>query len=148
MARLRVFIRGFCIGGSPNPGPPQQPLSNQWHCVGGKKMPRGAHDNSARSSEREHPFGSHGTQPLVTTGAGVGYFPSGALPTGNLPIGALPTGATGGGGSLRGRSAAAAALSMAKDAAVTTDRIFSITIPLDSGWGNRRGTLPASHHHP
>jgi hypothetical protein len=79
------------------------------------------------SSEREHPFGHMVRQPLVTTGAGVGYFPSGAL-----PIGALPTGATGGGGSLRGKSAAAAALSMAKDAAVTTDRIFNMTIPLDS----------------
>ena len=95
-------------------------------------MPRGAHDNSARSSERQHPFGHMVRQPLVTTGAGVGYFPSGALPTGNLPIGALPTGATGGGGSLRGRSAAAAALSMAKDTAVTTDRNFSMIIPLDS----------------
>ena len=60
-------------------------------------------------------------------------MPSGALPTGNLPIGALPTGATGGGGSLRGRSAAAAALSMAKDAAVTMDRVFSMTNPLVFG---------------
>src|SRR5262245_54113898 len=40
-------------------------------------------------------------QPLVTTGAGGGYLPSGALPIGYLPTGA----AAGGGGSLRGRSA-------------------------------------------
>src|SRR6185437_9423994 len=66
-------------------------------------------------------------QPRAATGCG--YFPIGALPTGYLPIGALPTGAAGGGGSLRGRSAAAAALSMAKDAAVTV-RIFSMTNPL------------------
>jgi hypothetical protein len=58
----------------------------------------------------------------------------------------LPTGATGGGGSLRGRSAAAAALSMAKDAAVTTDRIFSITIPLDSGTEEGRSPLPITTH--
>src|SRR4249920_4220114 len=69
-------------------------------------------------------------QPLLTTGCG--YLPIGALPTGYLPIGALPTGAAGGGGSLRGRSAAAAALSMAKDAAVTV-RIFSMTNPLVFG---------------
>ena len=67
------------------------------------------------------------TQPLAATGCG--YLPIGALPTGYLPIGALPTGAAGGGGSLRGRSAAAAALSMATDAAVMV-RIFSMTIPL------------------
>src|SRR5215831_8539565 len=48
-------------------------------------------------------------QPLVTTGCG--YLPIGYLPTGYLPIGALPTEGAGGGGSLRGRSAAAAALS-------------------------------------
>ena len=65
-------------------------------------------------------------QPLVTTGPGVGYFPIGALPTGYLPIGALPTGAgAGGGGCLRGRSAAAAALSIAKDAAAAVS-IFSM----------------------
>src|SRR5262249_20255627 len=58
-----------------------------------------------------------------------GYLPIGALPTGYLPIGALPTGGAGGGGSLRGRSAAAAALSMPKDAAVTV-RNFSIVNPL------------------
>src|SRR5439155_21909182 len=54
--------------------------------------------------------------PFVTTGCG--YLPIGALPTGYLPIGALPTGGAGGGGSLRGRSAAAAALSIAKDAPI------------------------------
>jgi hypothetical protein len=61
-------------------------------------------------------------QPFVTTGgAGGGYFPIGIL-----PIGALPTGAgAGGGGCLRGRSAAAAALSIAKDAAAAI-RIFSM----------------------
>jgi hypothetical protein len=65
-------------------------------------------------------------QPLVTTGPGVGYLPIGALPTGYLPIGALPTGAgAGGGGCLRGRSAAAAALSIAKDAAAAVS-IFSM----------------------
>src|SRR5215831_6599201 len=69
----------------------------------------------------------YGGQPLVTTGCG--YLPIGALPTGYLPIGALPTGGAGGGGSLRGRSAAAAALSMAKDATVAV-RIFIIIIPL------------------
>jgi hypothetical protein len=56
---------------------------------------------------------------------------------------------------LRGRSAAAAALSMAKDAAVAST-IFIMTIPLMSGQhrlreapdgGNRRGTPPSSHHH-
>src|SRR2546429_9591016 len=86
---------------------------------------------------------------------GCGYFPIGALPTGYLPIGALPTGGAGGGGSLRGRSAAAAALSMAKDAAVAST-IFIMTIPLVSGqhrlreaprWSNRRETPPSSHHH-
>jgi hypothetical protein len=62
-------------------------------------------------------------QPFVTTGAGAG---AGYLPTGNLPIGALPTGAgAGGGGCLRGRSAAAAALSIAKDAAAAVS-IFSM----------------------
>src|SRR5262245_2518501 len=60
-------------------------------------------------------------QPLVTTGAGGGYLPIGALPTGHL----LTGGGAGGGGSLRGRSAAAAALSMAKDAASAV-RIFSM----------------------
>src|SRR5262245_51802330 len=65
--------------------------------------------------------------PLVRTGCG--YLPIGALPTGYLPIGALPTGGAGGGGSLRGRSAAAAALSMPKEAAVTV-RNFSIVNPL------------------
>src|SRR5258708_10711922 len=64
-------------------------------------------------------------QPLVTTGCG--YLPIGALPTGYLPIGALPTGGAGGGGSLRGRSAAAAALSMAKDAAVASTMLFIMT---------------------
>src|SRR5438046_10675583 len=47
---------------------------------------------------------------LVTTGCGylpTGYLPTGYLPTGYLPIGAVATG----GGSLCGRSAAAAALS-------------------------------------
>jgi len=60
-------------------------------------------------------------QPLVTTGAGGGYLPIGALPTGYLPTGA----GAGGGGSLRGSSAAAAALSIAKDAASAV-RIFSM----------------------
>src|SRR5262252_4873955 len=69
----------------------------------------------------------YGGQPLVTTGCG--YLPIGALPTGYLPIGALPTGGAGGGGSLRGRSAAAAALSMPKVAAVIV-RNFSIVNPL------------------
>src|ERR1700745_3796293 len=50
----------------------------------------------------------YGGKPLVTTGCG--YLRIGALPTGYLPIGALPTGGAGGGGSLRGRSAAAAPL--------------------------------------
>src|SRR5215470_13988446 len=59
-------------------------------------------------------------QPLVTTGGGGGYLPSGAL-----PIGALPTGGAGGGGCLTGISAAAAALSIAKDAASAV-RIFSM----------------------
>jgi hypothetical protein len=60
-------------------------------------------------------------QPLVTTGAGGGY-----LPIGYFPIGALPTGpGAGGGGCLRGRSAAAAALSIAKDAAAAVS-IFSM----------------------
>src|SRR5262249_40982994 len=89
---------------------------------------------------------------LVTTGAGVGYLP-GYLPTypvGYLP-GYLPTGAgAGGGGSLRGRSAAAATLSMGKDAAVASTN-FIMTIPLVSGTdiafrksrrSNRRGTPP------
>src|SRR6478672_11041541 len=67
------------------------------------------------------------TQPRAATGCG--YLPIGALPTGYLPIGALPTGAAGGGGSLRGRSAAAAALSMATDAAVMV-RIFNMAHPL------------------
>src|SRR5215467_3147802 len=50
-------------------------------------------------------------QPLVTTGCG--YLPTGYLPTGYFPTGYLPIGAaaTGGGGSLRGKSAAPAALS-------------------------------------
>jgi hypothetical protein len=63
-------------------------------------------------------------QPLVYTGAGAG---GGYLPTGNLPIGALPTygAGAGGGGCLRGRSAAAAALSIAKDAAAAVS-IFSM----------------------
>jgi hypothetical protein len=66
-------------------------------------------------------------QPLVTTGGGVvGYFP-----TGYLPMGALPTGAgAGGGGCLRGRSAAAAALSIAKDAAVAVSIFSMIVAPL------------------
>jgi hypothetical protein len=60
-------------------------------------------------------------QPLVTTGPGGGYLPIGVLPIGYLPTGA----AAGGGGSLRGRSAAAAALSIAKDAAAAVS-IFSM----------------------
>ena len=59
-------------------------------------------------------------QPFVTTGGGVGYLPSGAF-----PIGALPTGGGGGGGCLTGISAAAAAPSIAKDAASAV-RIFSM----------------------
>jgi hypothetical protein len=56
---------------------------------------------------------------------------------------------------LRGRSAAAATLSMAKDAAVASTN-FIMTIPLVSGQtstfgspegSNRRGTPPSSHHH-
>jgi hypothetical protein len=59
---------------------------------------------------------------LFLTGAGGGY-----LPTGNLPIGALPTygAGAGGGGCLRGRSAAAAAVNIAKDAAAAVT-IFSM----------------------
>src|SRR6476620_3555324 len=71
--------------------------------------------------------GIRNTQPLAATGCG--YLPIGALPTGYLPIGALPTGAAGGGGSLRGRSAAAAALNIAIDAAVMV-RIFNMAHPL------------------
>src|SRR5262245_39755401 len=85
-------------------------------------------------------------QPLVTMGCG--YLPTGYLPTGYLPIGALPTGSAGGGGSLRGRSAAAAALSAvnnptmlntamnpavlstARNAVVTSVMIFIALIPL------------------
>src|SRR5207245_4721518 len=66
-------------------------------------------------------------QPLVTTGCG--YLPIGALPTGYLPIGALPTTGCGGGGSRRGRSAAAAAVTMPRTAAVAS-RIFVMTNPL------------------
>jgi len=68
-------------------------------------------------------------QPLVTTGCGAGY-----LPTGNLPIGALPTygAGAGGGGSLRGRSAAAAALSIAKDAAAAVSIFSMMWPPLES----------------
>src|SRR5262245_41040803 len=86
-------------------------------------------------------------QPLVTTGCG--YLPTGYLPTGYLPIGALPTeGADTGGGSLRGKSAAPAALSAvnnptmlntamnpavlstARNAVVTRIMIFITLIPL------------------
>src|SRR5262249_1647736 len=73
---------------------------------------------------------------LVTTGCG--YFPIGALPTGYLPIGALPTGGAGGGGSLRGRSAAAAAPSIAKDAASAVT-IFSMFSPLNFAPFSRSG---------
>jgi len=55
-----------------------------------------------------------------------GYLPTGYLPTGDLPIGAAATG----GGSLRGKSAAAATLSMAMSAAVTIMIVFMILIPL------------------
>src|SRR5262249_14689575 len=86
-------------------------------------------------------------QPLVTTGCGylpTGYFPTGYLPTGYLPIGAAATG----GGSLRGKSAAAATLSTIhnpavlkttmsaavlrppKNALITSDTIFIALIPL------------------
>jgi hypothetical protein len=80
---------------------------------------------------------------LVTTGWG--YLPTGYFPTGYLPIGAV----AGEGGSLRGKSAAAAALSTvknpttvlntaknptvlstAKNAAVTSMMIFITLIPL------------------
>src|SRR5215813_369258 len=85
-------------------------------------------------------------QPLVTTGCG--YLPIGYLPTGYLPIGASPTEGAGGGGSLRGRSAAPAALSAvnsptmlntamnpavlstARNAVVTSVMIFIALIPL------------------
>src|SRR5262249_59149996 len=73
---------------------------------------------------------------LVTTGCG--YFPIGAWPTGYLPIGALPTGGAGGGGSLRGRSAAAAAPSIAKDAASAVT-IFSMFSPLNFAPFSRSG---------
>src|SRR5262249_15452991 len=85
--------------------------------------------------------------PLVTTGCGylpAGYLPTGYLPTGYLPIGAADTG----GGSLRGKSAAPAALSAvnnptmlntamnlavlstARNAVVTSVMIFIPLIPL------------------
>ena len=93
------------------------------------KSPAEAGLSGNGTSRPAHPVESalqdEGRQPLVTTGCG--YLPIGALPTGYLPIGALPTGGAGGGGSLRGRSAAAAALSMAKDAAVASTMLFIMT---------------------
>jgi hypothetical protein len=92
--------------------PPKRGISVEMGCVS-----RPLNLSSVKEADR---------QPLVTTGPGVGYLPIGALPTGYLPIGALPTGAgAGGGGCLRGRSAAAAALSIAKDAAAAVS-IFSM----------------------
>ena len=92
----------------PRNAPPKRGISAVWKWV----RPRRLNLSSVKEANR---------QPFVTTGAGAGY-----LPTGNLPIGALPTGAgAGGGGCLRGRSAAAAALSIAKDAAAAVS-IFSM----------------------
>src|SRR5258708_36612846 len=98
-----------------------------------KQKPRRSGAKSWKWDERPDPLNpvesvpwDEGRQPLVTTGCG--YLPIGALPTGYLPIGALPTGGAGGGGSLRGRSAAAATLSIPKGAAVSV-RIFSIVNP-------------------
>src|SRR5262245_23471245 len=66
---------------------------------------------------QSHPHWSCCGQPLVTTGCG--YLPTGYLPTGYFPTGYLPIGAaTGGGGSLRGKSAAPAALSMVNNPTV------------------------------
>src|SRR5262249_46374459 len=87
-------------------------------------------------------------QPLVTTGCG--YLPTGYLPTGYFPTGYLPIGAaTGGGGSLRGKTAAPATpstghqptvmlntamnpaeLSTARNAVVTTLMSFIMLVPL------------------
>src|SRR5437660_4038020 len=78
-------------------------------------------------------------QPFVYTGAGVGYLP-GYLPTGYLP-GYLPTGAgAGGGGCLRGRSAAAAALNIAKDTAAAVSIFSMMYLPLKvctTAWSER-----------
>src|SRR5262249_31151400 len=109
-------------------------------------------DVAARNScERHHSddeaaigrFGQHGGSPPVCTAlygrlettsplsairsqylAVTGYFP-GYLP-GSLPTGALPT-ATGGGGSLRGKSAADATLAKANVAATTASTSFVMT---------------------
>src|SRR5437667_3666716 len=59
---------------------------------------------------------------MIGPGA-VGVLPMGVLPTGNLPIGALPSTGCGGGGWERGRSAAAAALTMAREAAAAIESL-------------------------
>src|SRR5215475_620224 len=90
---------------------------------------------------------------------GCGYLPTGYLPTGYLPTGYLPIGAAAtGGGSLRGKSAAAATLgtinnpavlkttmnaavlSTAKNALITSDTIFIALIPLFVEAPGHRGT--------
>jgi len=82
------------------------------------------------SRPSDHPLVTTG---LVTTGAfPTGYFPTGFFPMGYLPIGYLPTGAVETTGWGRGRSAATAVPTKAKEA---TPRItnFNIEIsPLES----------------
>jgi len=78
-----------------------------------------------RSSD--HPLVTTG---LVTTGAfPTGYFPTGFFPMGYLPIGYLPTGAVETTGWGRGRSAATAVPTKAKEA---TPRITNFNIEVSA----------------
>ena len=75
----------------------------------------------------DHPLVTTG---LVTTGAfPTGYFPTGLFPTGYLPIGYLPTGAVETTGWGRGRSAASAVPTKAKEA---TPRITNFNIEVSA----------------
>jgi hypothetical protein len=106
-AAMRLRHDAYNIPVNVKNAPPKRGISVEVGCVS-----RPLNLSSVKEADR---------QPLVTTGGGGGYLPIGALPTGYLPTGA----AAGGGGSLRGRSAAAAAPSIAKDAAAAV-RIFSM----------------------
>ena len=85
---------------------------------------------------REPRTNGYSNQPLVTTGgAATGYLPTGLLPTGYLPTGYLPTGAAAAGtGSGRGRSAATAVPTKAREA---TPRITNFNIE-SSEYASRR----------
>jgi hypothetical protein len=106
--------------------------------IGGKSV-----GTLLRRGRSRHERSSHATivafllmrHPFLMTGAGagaatgvlpIGVLPIGVLPTGNFPIGALPTGPAAGAGCGRGMSAAAAAPTIASDAAIMSTSFIMV----------------------